>query len=214
MHTEIFAHSLSTPLPTPPTHTVDTEKQQTILFSIETVVQGICAKDGRLFSQRRLFQIMNDRLFGTQTIESQSRSNFVRFFSFLLYCWTFRRNYPSGLSVCCLCVCVALEVGEWILLLSTLCAIHFGVDCRKWATLWSVVLLAMDKCWPTGFFFSLFFRFFAFHFHVLWCFVVAREFCVGRKKKKKVSVHFSFGRRVQHDERERERNLSSSNQLE
>lgn len=111
MHTEIFAHSLSTPLPTPPTHTVDTEKQQTILFSIETVIQGICAKDGRLFSQRRLFQIMNERLFGTQTIESQSRSNFVGFFSFLLYCWTFRRNYPSGLSVCCLCVCVCRARG-------------------------------------------------------------------------------------------------------
>ena len=30
---------------------------------------------------------------------------------------------------------------------------------------------------------------------------MAREFCVGRKKKKKVS----FGRRVQHDEREREK---------
>jgi hypothetical protein len=86
MHTEIFAHSLSTPLPTPPTHTVDTEKQQTILFSIETVIQGICAKDGTVIqpteaisnNERATFWDANDR------VSEQIQFRRFLFFSFVL----------------------------------------------------------------------------------------------------------------------------------
>ena len=154
---------------------------------------------------------MNDRLFGTQTIESQSRSNFVGFFYFILFYFILFFcivRFGGTIHQVCpfvVCVCVALEFCY-----GRRCApFIISVDCRKWATLWSVVLLAIDKCWPTVFFFFVIFWFFAFHFHALWCFVVAREFCVGRKKKKRCRLVD-----VSSTTRERERNLSSSNQLE
>ena len=154
---------------------------------------------------------MNDRLFGTQTIESQSRSNFVGLFYFILFYFILFFcivRFGGTIHQVCpfvVCVCVALEFCY-----GRRCApFIISVDCRKWATLWSVVLLAIDKCWPTVFFFRYFLIFrLSFSRPLMFC-RGSWILCGPEKKKKRCRLVD-----VSSTTRERERNLSSSNQLE